>query len=274
MPRHRSDWRVRSDDPRSIAGWLWQDIDSPIRYVASTLYNVFLIAAVVALFRGQWTMALTLGAVPSLFGLLKRPFWINRRSLNAHITPLLTLPAPDTPFPCQVEIYRDGMLLGKDQGVATFVDNWLHYEGFRTSFSLRATDVEKEQERMLTLNEGGQLLFHPENGMAAAGFREMHLRTRFDANLASWLRSEAPEGVSVLPPLKIHASGTARAWLNLVSSLLLFAIAAALLGALTTLSTGVLLAASPLLFGVLGSLARLRRASREIEHARSLPAST
>ena len=62
-------------------------------------------------------------------------------------------PAPGESFPVRVVLRRSGKPL-IDDALLTFVDGWLHVEGLRTSFSLRACDVGELTERGSVLTLG------------------------------------------------------------------------------------------------------------------------
>ncbi len=270
----RSVWRSRKDDPRTILGWLFQDLDTPVRYLGRCLSVAAKLTAVICFVRGQIVPGFFLFSLSSIPAYLVRPFWLGRRSLNARVTPLLTLPAPDTPYPCHVEIFRRGFLLGKDQGVVTFVDGWLHYEGLRTSFSLQRTAVSSRDGNRLELAEGGTIHFYPQDDLIAIDLAESNLKARFGGYLGSWMKSDAPAGESLLPPAAIHASGMVHAWTEFaVASVALAVVLQLLLLYLPALGWP-LFAASPFFIGFLKSMRSLRRASIAAEATRALPATS
>ena len=63
-----------------------------------------------------------------------------RRSLPA-LHALAPSPAPVEAFPVAFELAYQGVVTGRDEGIASFVDGWLHVEGLRTGFSLRPLDA-------------------------------------------------------------------------------------------------------------------------------------
>ncbi len=166
----------------------------------------------VAVFHGEWVRAVFLYTLSSIQG---EPY-VYRNTLPFSPKPLpigslLTLPPPAAPYPCRVEVRKRGVVLGIDMGVVTFLDGWLHYEGLRTSFSLRKADVSAHSEDRLELLEGGWIVFGPQDTLAAGEFTEVGLAARFRANLASWMRSDSAEGEPILPPITAHSTGIARA---------------------------------------------------------------
>lgn len=50
-------------------------------------------------------------------------------------------PSPVAQFAVRVGLRQRGVEYGTDQGFLSFVDGWLHFDGLRTSFSLKAADV-------------------------------------------------------------------------------------------------------------------------------------
>ena len=104
-----------------------------------------------------------------------------------------------------VRAHAVGHRLGRDVGIATFVDGWLHFEGRRTSFSLRRSDVDRQLGGRLRLSEGGEVEFEPQDDLVASGLLERNLAARFQADLNRWMRDDPPLGESILPPARTWA---------------------------------------------------------------------
>ena len=116
---------------------------------------------------------------------------------------LLTLPAVARAFACEVEVGNGSVALGTDRGAATFLDGWLHFEGFRTAFSLSRDDVHRRRENRLELCQGGDVEFRPDGDVAREFSSALDRCYRVD---------QAAQGVSILPPVQLHPSGVARSW--------------------------------------------------------------
>jgi hypothetical protein len=80
------------------------------------------------------------GGLPALLCL--SPFlaiWV-RSSLTGKapesVREMMDFPSPEAQFPVQVRLLKNRRFLGKDQGVVTFSDDLLHFEGLRVSFDV------------------------------------------------------------------------------------------------------------------------------------------
>lgn len=149
-------------------------------------------------------------------------------------------------------------MLGWDVGIVTFVDGWLHYEGYRVSFAIRRCDATLRTADRLKLAAGETVTFEPQDCLLADELVELDLKNLFKSNLKSWMRSEVPVGEPVLPPATFHPNGAVRAWSNLatasVSCVLYYVFLITLNG-----SAWAALLFLPFLVGFLRSLVDLRR---------------
>lgn len=66
--------------------------------------------------------------------------WLRAKSWRAapHVSDLLDLPATFPQFPVELKYKILGCSYGADEGVLSFVDGWMHFQGRRTSWSLCA----------------------------------------------------------------------------------------------------------------------------------------
>ncbi len=98
-----------------------------------------------------------------------------------------------------------GVVTGFDRAAATFLDGWLHLEGCRTSFTLRASDAKVDWLRNGTLRvgfaDGQSVSIWVFEGASDFGARPVSFH--HDAKLWRCDR-EYPEGESVLPPLSAY----------------------------------------------------------------------
>ncbi|RYG15837.1 hypothetical protein EON82_25780 [bacterium] len=116
------------NDPKTLVGFLIEDRDRYLKPLRKSLGCWTNAIAIFLLCRGFVGTALALFFVGWLASRLRPP--------KKTVEPLLTLPPVSRTFPCDVEILRNGQLLGWDRGVVNFVDGWLNFEGYRTGFSL------------------------------------------------------------------------------------------------------------------------------------------
>ncbi len=122
-----------------------------------------------------------------------------RRPLGA-LAGLLPLPIPPGTFPVVVTVRYGNSVTGLDEASAAFVDGWLHVEGRRTSFGLRATDGRA------TFRKGTLTIALPEFQSVTLDFvadRGLDVHSAGFAYAAShWVSArERPEGEPILPPL-------------------------------------------------------------------------
>ncbi len=240
----RSGWRARPDDPRSSLGWFLKDADVPVRFVFWCLSGAFCIGGLLCFYNSQIASGLSILALASgLSTCAQLPLRTWRRRLAAQVDQLATLPSPEAAFPCQIEVFGNGYFAGKDQGVVTFVDGWLHYEGLRTSFSFLPSAVRRNSGRQVDPREsgpvasfvrwlsdryriefadGGAVEISPVNEQFFVGFTPTVLREFFGVGLERWMRDAAPSvGDSVLPPEAVHSSGSTRARAEFVAGFVL-----------------------------------------------------
>lgn len=273
--RSRALWRERADDPRTLLGWAVRDGGGAVRFAARQFRLAFVVLAAVSLARGDFVsglLALALAVVPvgavraveSLRGMRDLPGRTKLTPRSLPVRDLVTLPPPATPYPCRVEVYRNGTLLGTDEAIVTFLDGWLHVEGRRTSFALRGADVFRRTGLRLDLVEGGLVEFAPQDWLVVGGHTETDLADRFRTAIGEWAREAAPPGESILPPATAHPTGAVRAWGKLGVCLLLVAFLAAIFGASGALA--------PVALAALQALADLRRVHRLALPAKALPA--
>jgi len=248
----RAVWR-RGPDERTT--WLaYLDADRE-RYLGESLRGVGCVTglgALFILFSGHPITALGLLAVTLLLPIVRRP---RRRD----VTPLLTLPAPAPAHPCTIEVVDGDSILGRDRGTVTFIDGWLHYEGFRTGFSLSRADVVKRDRNALSL-DGCQVAFSPDG-------------SGFDTELDRWYRiAPAAQGVTILPPHSLHPSGRVRAQADLAVHAVLGIVSSALCVALFVYGESWEKAAAFLVgLRFVGSAMEVRNAARFLRKRRSPP---
>ena len=268
----RAIWRAAAGDPRSRLGWAAQDWDHWAVVALKKLLLALLLCGGYALWRADFVVGFIL--LPTVGSCVGKRGRLSRKVRG----PRLTLPPPTTPFPGDFEIWDGGSLLGRDRGVATFVDGWLLVEGNRTEFSLRSSDVaslKKGDERWdLVLGDGLAVRFWPDDRLEDDGVREDDLRARFVRSLAAWRAESAPGGDgSVLPPNSPHASGWARAWVGTVVALLGLAATLFLMSSYGVVwgIASIVLMPGPSPFGAIYDLGRLRRPPLPSRRARALP---
>ena len=192
----RAVWRRASDDPRGIVGWIARDRKvtddgMPARTLAGWLVAI----ALTATFWSAWALL----ALP--FPLLM----LGRRRPPPDVDALATEPPPGPAFVVGLEVGREIWTLGKDVGVLTFVDGWIHFAGRRTEFAVRPADVgdaRLDDGRIVARDETGTFVhFALEKGQT-------------ERALAAW-RSLAPvAGEPLLPPGGVHPSGVAASLLG------------------------------------------------------------
>lgn len=260
----RAVWRRDPTDPKGLLGWALADADRAIRLLTEDLGCLITIAAAVLFFSGhRWEAGALLVAPALLRKLRRRP-----RS----VTPILTLPLAAPTYACTILAKREGTTVGVDRGVVTFIEGWLHYEGFRTTFSLSRRDVAARKENTLTFEDESGVEFLPDDALHAAGVERTGRQAAFARDLDAWYRLErAAEGLSILPPVELHPSAVARAWVDFAAaSVKALGISAALLYAVLAFHFSVFV----FVFGGVGGTAdailqlrRIRRFARESERA-------
>lgn len=200
----RAEWRQRADDPKTPLGWWWRGIVEGDRFMGLQLFSLLLSM-------GLWFMGtpwafMPMGVVFSLCALARR------KKPPARLKELLPEPAPGDQFRAFVAYRRNGQTTGTDFVALTFVGGWLHAEGVRSGFSLRAQDVQRPasgsgRTDCLILPDGGEVQL---NGLDDAG----------RSSLILWLGvGERVPGLPTLPPSAVHPAQFARWVAYLVAGL-------------------------------------------------------
>ena len=108
---------------------------------------------------------------------------------------------PVEAFWVRILVERDGVRTGTDHGYATFVDGWFVFEGLRTSFALKESDVSRiEHPRdvpyRLALVDGTRLVVDPLGVPSVA--------QELKRAVVAWRTSPSAGGESVFPPALVH----------------------------------------------------------------------
>lgn len=181
-------WRPTAEDPKGLGGWLRQALAVPS---TSALLACFALAVPLWLF---WALPLILPILLLLPFALAFPRLRPRSSRH-----LSTLPPPSDTYPVQVSVLSRGARMGQDDAIAAFVDGWLHVEGARAAFALRATDgkarlVAGLPALVVDLADGACVRLD----LVAGGWTDWH---DFRNSAGRWVRAaERPKGSPVLPP--------------------------------------------------------------------------
>jgi hypothetical protein len=248
----RAIWRKQPDDPKTGIGWLLRDQGS--RWLSWPVAFALMVA-LGAMFLGwnPWSIL----ALPMILLHIKTP-----PPPSVAGSPLATVPPPGPAFECDIEISRDGLVYGTDQGIVTFVSGWLHFAGRRTEFAIEegfAQDFMSMGTQITLLLGGEEIEFRPRGGWDAEGKFTEEQAGRFRKAFGVWFHSpSAREGTSTLPPREVHASGLARAWRQMLSGLAIDAAFLALMSALLGQNVFVLF----MVGHSFSSISRLRRLSR------------
>lgn len=145
---------------------------------------------------GFLAVLLGLGLYPKLIEPLVHR--ASHRPLGA-LEDLLPLPLPPSTFPVAVTVRYGSSITGLDEASASFVEGWLHVEGKRTSFSLRAVDGRAEIRR------GVFQIALPEFQTITLDLildRGLDVYSEFRNAASHWISAaERPEGEPILPPL-------------------------------------------------------------------------
>jgi len=125
-----------------------------------------------------------------------------RRSLPT-IRALAPSPAPVEAFPVAFDLSYQGVVTGRDEGIASFVEGWLYVEGLRTGFSLRPLDA----KRIGAMPEGSEAFDLPGGQrITLRALGSASDRLTFGETVRVWYRFTV--GVAVgeptLPPLRVH----------------------------------------------------------------------
>lgn len=142
--------------------------------------------------------------------------WARGRRASPDVADLLDLPASFPQFPVELSYRVQHHSYGRDEGIISFAGGWMHFQGRRTSWSLRESDVAPpapEEPRLffaprsilqnIEWRDGDKIfgiLILPMDGANGLG---KGLRKRFAQALDDWkVDSLTPEGSAVLPPVR------------------------------------------------------------------------
>ncbi len=146
-----------------------------------------------------------------------------RRRPNPAVLHLFDIPRAENQFPVRISLLGSGTSLGSDEGVISFVDGWLHYQGLKTSFSLKPNSVEHDSTPFtrhglqgLFISKGQAQQFETHTltyslesfvcSLRIVPFDrvqgiEIPLRDRFNAEIRAWKEGKIPlDGESLMPP--------------------------------------------------------------------------
>lgn len=203
----RAEWRKLPGDPNSPLAWWLRNLRGILAIgVVVTVATLLLFA--LAWQTGYLALAMFLGppggAVATYLVLEKA-----KQNVLPRLAALAPFPAPAECFPIEFAISHRGVCTGSDQGIASFVDGWLHVEGLRTSFSLRPVDISKPRpllDRDALDIPGGQQVEIRSLGLTQED------RDTFRETLRVWYRFPfgIPSGEPLLPPLAIHPLAVTR----------------------------------------------------------------
>ncbi|RYG22658.1 hypothetical protein EON82_16440 [bacterium] len=198
----RAEWRRLPGDPTTPLAWWRRELKGNLRIVRNVVAAVVLLFAL-AFFSGWFDVIIL---EPLVIGFVTY-LGISRRKgrLLPNLSALAPSPAPGECFPVELSIAFDTVPTGRDQGIATFVDGWLHFEGLRTSLSVRPVDITRVKplaDRESFELPGGQ---HVE--LKPLG-RTQEDRDTFRETLRVWYRFpfDLPRGEPLLPPTQVHPS--------------------------------------------------------------------
>ena len=202
-PMRRSDWRPLPRDPRSPLAWWWRDARGGLGFACLLLPClggpfVFLVLTRFTGTFGHVAFAVGASVVATILAL-------RRRHLPSGLVALAPHPAPVEAFPVEVLLSQGDVATGRDKGIASFVEGWLHVEGLRASFSFRPVDTAR-----IGFSKGGFDRFDLPGGQSieirplAASASD---RATFQETVRVWYRFPAfPTGEPLLPPEAVHPS--------------------------------------------------------------------
>lgn len=86
--------------------------------------------------------------LPILAGAALRNTWFSMLygRANRAVEKLLDDPPTVPQLPVRITLWSGDWAIGKDEGVVSFCDGWMHYQGLRTSFSLHRSNVARHPE--------------------------------------------------------------------------------------------------------------------------------
>jgi hypothetical protein len=199
----RAEWRKLPGDPDTPLGWWRRRLRTTFAIVLGVSIAVILLYGI-AWQCGFVALAMFLGP-PG--GILATYLALKKAKQNSlpRLAALAPSPAPAECFPVEFAISHRDVCTGSDQGIASFVDGWLHVEGLRTSFSLRPVDISKPRplpDRDALDIPGGQQVELRSLGPTQED------RDTFRETLRVWYRFPfgLPSGEPLLPPLAVHPS--------------------------------------------------------------------
>ncbi|HWD41028.1 MAG TPA: hypothetical protein VG944_19425 [Fimbriimonas sp.] len=213
-PTHPPTWRTRLKEAR------WERLAFPVFAILLVLVLGWYWAQLPPVFR--MILRVPSYAVFGFILLANAKVWSRRP--HALVVRMLDIPCPNNQFAGHVSFTGKGMTLGKDEGVITFTEGWLHFEGLRTSFSLKPDGVELKSRSMS--RESISMRFIPRTQAAKMETHSLSyslanidfhltiapfdravgndpgLRDRFSRAIRAWKEGSAPrEGEALFPPL-------------------------------------------------------------------------
>jgi hypothetical protein len=139
---------------------------------------------------------------------------------------MLSKPTLYPQFLVKVGVFREGVLLGEDAGVLTFVDGWMLFEGEHSGFSIAPRDVSQIREfgkRPRSVYDAPSIprsfpflfILNSQTEAHSVGIRPIvseeweYPFKPFQLGTKRWVKQTVdPLGVSVLPPSTFHSTGT------------------------------------------------------------------
>ncbi len=195
-------WKRRPEDPRTPRGWiLWGDrhmTQAERRSLGRLLLGSAGLLAFAIFFMGAGALFLGLITTWLVATLYARP--------GAREHAKLPDLSGEKAYPVTLTVLHNGRKVGRENGWVAFVDGWIVYEGLRTSFSVRALDV---QSKLPT--SGSIDLSFPTMGSARLRILSDYMQTNRPAKLGSraaldaahdlWRSMPIPEGRPIFPPI-------------------------------------------------------------------------
>lgn len=168
--------------------------------VGLTFWSATRVASALGFLSAAIFAAVLLGLVVKL---LEYTIERNREARDEPLMRLLPLPLPENTHPVQVTVRSRGRLTGLDLGAATFVDGWLHVEGLRTTFAVRASDGEAQWR-----GEALRLAFLDGQSVSLSYYGDASPiwtgGAHFSHQAKLWaIDREHPEGTPVRPPVEL-----------------------------------------------------------------------
>lgn len=194
-------WRRRPEDPRHALGWImWGDRHMSRQQRVGFFKVMLACAAAIALF----TVVLG-GAVliigPLIAWLLLALYARPGAREHAQLPEL----GGDTAFPVTLDLWSHGRKVGRENGWVAFADGWLVYEGLRTNFSVRMSDI-----HLGAPQTGSLTIWYPDKGAARLTLLTDFMQTNrpakmgasrdLDRAVAAWRAGPSPAGQPFFPP--------------------------------------------------------------------------